>query len=207
MIKITSTLTDEKSNSIFVKETEAINLLLSSAEYVDTEEDRLKSSSRKKQGRKCKKIESPVKHNVAKMWQNRRPAYVSKKIYLQNKKMLQPCGKTCRFKCDSKFTEEERKSIFEKFWALGKPELQWNYISNCTTLVNPKYRYVREGGKSRRPNNAFYFRMKDKNIRVCKYFFRTTLGISESPIQTALEKKLKGVTFKDNRGGSRYSLE
>ena len=56
--------------------------------------------------------------------------------------------------------------------------------------IQPKYQYVRVGGirKKRNNNIAFYFRLNDQKVRVCKLFFKNTLDINDRPIQTVQEK-------------------
>lgn len=84
-------------------------------------------------------------------------------------------------------------------------EKQRQYIANNTEPITPKYRYVRGDG-SRKPrimNNAFYFRLGDRKIRVCKLFFKNTLDINDRNICTVLEKKHKvadTILEEDKRG-------
>lgn len=59
--------------------------------------------------------------------------------------------------------------------------------------IQPKYRYIRQGGtrSPRNNNNAFYFFLKEHKVRVCKLFFKNTLDINDRPIRTVLEKQNK----------------
>lgn len=68
---------------------------------------------------------------------------------------------------------------------------QRQFIQNNMEPIQPKYRYVREGGirKKRDNNNAFYFMLNGKRVRVCKLFFKRTLNINDSPIRTVHNKK------------------
>lgn len=68
--------------------------------------------------------------------------------------------------------------------------------------ITPKYRYTREGS-NRSINNAFYLSVRDSKLRVCKYFFKSTLGITDRPIRTVLEKQTLftgGMITNDMRG-------
>lgn len=47
-------------------------------------------------------------------------------------------------KCSSKFNNENRKELFSGFWELGDIERQ--FISNSMQTIQPKYRYIRQGG-------------------------------------------------------------
>ena len=73
--------------------------------------------------------------------------------------MKPPCKENCKLKCSSKITEEERQNIFSDYWNLGTIERQRCFISNSMQIVQPKYRYIREGGtrNKRRNNNAFTY--------------------------------------------------
>ncbi|KAL4711225.1 hypothetical protein ACJJTC_019066 [Scirpophaga incertulas] len=109
------------------------------------------------------------------------------------RKMKQPCTEKCRIKCAMKFTEEERVQIFSDYWALGDLSKQRQYIANSMKTIQSRYQYVRVGGTRprRQSNNAFYFRLDGKDIRVCKVFFKNTLDINDRPIRTVLEKRDK----------------
>jgi len=40
-----------------------------------------------------------------------------------------PCPLNCGLKCCGKVNEEERKLLFNLYWALGDHTRQWDYIS------------------------------------------------------------------------------
>lgn len=71
--------------------------------------------------------------------------------------------------------------------------------------IQPKYQYVRVGGtrKKRDNNNAFYFRLNDQKVRVCKLFFKNTLDINDRPIRSVQEKrnKMATVLLEEDRQG------
>lgn len=121
------------------------------------------------------------------MLRNTGQAYktASRKIK-DERKMKEPCGDKCRLQCKSKVSEDERMLLFKNYWALGDNKKQWEYISKSMTIITPKYRYIREGGtrKPRQKNHAFHFKLPDKSVRVCKIFFKNTLGINDRPICT-----------------------
>ena len=99
------------------------------------------------------------------------------------RRVKQPCGNKCRLKCSESISDEQRQQIFDSYWALKTIEKQRQYISNSTKIVEPKYRLIKK--ESLRPpsinNNAFYFQIREKNVRVCKLFLRT-LSISMTEI-------------------------
>lgn len=76
-----------------------------------------------------------------------------------------------------------------------------NIYSKPRRNSNPKK--SRNVAPKREDNNAFFFRVSGVKIRVCKIFFKNTLGINNRPIETAVKKKNKETnisTMKDLRG-------
>jgi len=122
------------------------------------------------------------KANVRKEKRNSGQEYTTRKNkVVPRRKMKPPCEDKCRLHCNSKFTEIERQTIFEEFWAMGDIEKQRHYILKALKTVTPKYRYVRADATCNRSNNqAFYLKcgVNSENIRVCKYFFMATLDIT-----------------------------
>lgn len=120
------------------------------------------------------------------------------------RKIKPPCEDKCRLHCKTKFTETERQTIFEEFWAIGDIEKQRHYILNAMKTVKPKYRYVRADAIYNRSNNqSFYLKcgVNSEPIRVCKNFFMATLDITFRMIRTTLEKQSEtGVIDSDHRG-------
>lgn len=130
----------------------------------------------------------------------------SKKLR-NERKMKATCTEKCKLKCAMQFSEDERKKLFSDFWQLGNIEKQRQYIATNIHVIQPKYRYVCISGGTRnprRPNNAFFFRLAEQNIRVCKIFFMNTLDITSSVIRSVVEKKNKMVDVllmeEDQRG-------
>ena len=121
------------------------------------------------------------------------------------RKMKPPCGSKCWNKCSENFSEDEGLNIFDSYWALGDITLQRQNISNCIKTVQPKYRYVRVGGKreGRNNNSSFHFMKDQSQVRVCKLFFKNTLDINDRPIRTVLEKqnKLADVLMEPDKRG------
>lgn len=157
------------------------------------------------QNRKRKRNENMWKKNVSKKLRNEGKSYVSatRKI-VPERNIKNSCSEKCKLQCSTKFTETERKSIFNSYWSLGNISKQWNFISNSMEEIRPKYRYVREScRKARQYNNAFYFKLRGEKIRVCKLFFKNTLGITDRPICTVMKKQNKvagTLAADDNRG-------
>lgn len=155
-----------------------------------------------KKGRKRISDEGKWKKNIAKCLRNSGQSYESSrtKTKMNPRQMKPPCTEKCIMKCFTKIMEDDRRQIFLSYWNLGDLQKQRYFISSCLT-VQPKYRYVREGSH-RSMNSAFFFHLREKNIRVCKIFFKNTLDISDRSIATVIAKKDKfsNVLEADRRG-------
>ncbi|GFS88945.1 uncharacterized protein TNCV_5037941 [Trichonephila clavipes] len=62
-------------------------------------------------------------------------------LWKEERKLLPPCGDKCRLTCRNKFTEEQRKYIFNEYWKMGDLQRQRDFIAINTAKINPKYRY------------------------------------------------------------------
>ncbi|CAK1598252.1 unnamed protein product [Parnassius mnemosyne] len=114
--------------------------------------------------------------------------------------MSRPCNEKCRLKCGENITEEDRKKIFDAFWNLGSLVRQRDFIAMNLETVVPKYQYKRLNS-NRKPKNAFHFVVNGEKLRVCKIFFKNTLGINDRPIRTVLDKKNEqGIIVGEQRG-------
>ncbi|CAH2003795.1 unnamed protein product [Acanthoscelides obtectus] len=68
--------------------------------------------------------------------------------------------------------------------------------------VTSRCQYKKENSR-RASNNAFYFFIRGTKIKICKHFFRPTLGITARPIRTVLDKQRsfsKGILSGERRG-------
>ena len=140
-----------------------------------------------KKGIKRKKCPEKWKRNVQKQLRNAGKMYEKHTEGNQiraERKMKQPCGEKCRLKCSQNITEEERNNIYTSYLDLGDITKHRQFIANSMKVVEPSYRYIRVGGNRppRRLDNAFYFYTGNKEIRVCKLFFKNTLDINDRPI-------------------------
>nr|CAH7738507.1 unnamed protein product [Callosobruchus chinensis] len=63
-------------------------------------------------------------------------AYKTAKGKETQKKQLKAYEHTCRYNCN-KISEQERQTIFKKFYQLGNYDLQSNFIASCIKKNNP----------------------------------------------------------------------
>ena len=123
----------------------------------------------------------------------------------QARKMKPTCKETCRLKCTSKISYDQRKHIFDSYWKMGNIDLQRQYIVNCTKEVKPTYRCIKkERKRPPRANNFWYlFPVDGSQTRVCKTFFLNTLDINDRVTRTASAKQNETggkVVEEDKRG-------
>lgn len=105
------------------------------------------------------------------------------------KGLKEPCNEKCRLKCSSKFDENQRNKIFQKFWDLGDRQRQWEFVIRFTKKI-PKRRQTTETTKHDRKNTFFYFLpdSKTQNVKVCKTMFLNTISAGERIITTSWKK-------------------
>lgn len=149
-----------------------------------------------KKGEKRTKQPENWKRNIIKKKRNSGMEYESHSLMKKVKPARQiknPCAETCKLECYKNFSDDERKHLFNLYWALGDIEKQRQYIDKCMQKIEPRYRYMRIGGNRgpRQNNNAFFFKQGDEVVRVCKLFFKNTLDITDRSIRTVLDKHQK----------------
>lgn len=166
--------------------------------------DKIKSKTRKN-----KKCVNQWRRNVIKKLRNEGKSYKnwSNKI-VQKRQLKAPC-QNCRMKCYEKFSDEERRQIFDQYWKLGNIDRQRDFISKLVDFTQKKRQRIREiqGQHDRvesRRNLTFHYHLQKLNgvkIKICKTFFFNSLGISSQVVKTVANKLKNNVTIeKDKRG-------
>lgn len=108
-----------------------------------------------------------------------------------------PCPFSCWLKCSGKVNEEERKLLFNLYWALGDHTTQWNYISKNVKMFLKKQ--SPNQSESRRNFSRIYnFTINNQDIQVCQKMFLQTLAISDKII-TNVCTELSYYTFRSKR--------
>ncbi|XP_045778740.1 uncharacterized protein LOC123876489 [Maniola jurtina] len=143
------------------------------------------------------------KKKTAKKLRNSGKQYVSlskTKRVISERRMGPPCTERCRLRCSEKIDEDHRNAIFKLYWEMGCITRQRDFICKHLTIVTPKYSYKRENN-NRKPKHAFHLTLGENRVRVCKIFFKNTLGINDRPIRTVLEKMCdSGIVEPEKRG-------
>lgn len=130
--------------------------------------------------------------------------HTSKTGNLVPKKNMKPTCGPCKKKCPEKVDDNLRRHIFSSYW---DPTKNWDVkrqfiISHVRSKPVDRVR-SKDGSRSgKRKRTILYdFDVNGTQVDVCKIFFLNTLGISETVVRTALEKKnLGGFAARDMRG-------
>lgn len=122
--------------------------------------------------------------------------------------MLPSCGPTCRSKCDTRVTEEDRAMNFSSFWQLGDVVEQRKFIHEHITSREPSRRKV--ANSNRTLTLQFYLDVKNSDnsislTNVCKKMFKNTLVVSSQLIQGVV-RKYSQTGFVDSRGKHKRKL-
>ncbi|KAG8293294.1 hypothetical protein J6590_020899 [Homalodisca vitripennis] len=99
------------------------------------------------------------------------------KKFKDNHPLRNPCGINCRYKCSTRFAEQWRQQCNTEFWNKNFSERR-DFIALCATKLPVK----RRRGDSEIRNNSFRYFFNDtegERVRVCKWFFLTTLGFAK----------------------------
>lgn len=156
----------------------------------------------KKKGKKRVKTEANWKKNKTKLLKNSGKAYTSVRgKQIQSRKMKPACD-NCTFNCSTKFTNEERKQIFDTYWALESLQRQRDFLSSCTNIQSIVCRRLKKPENPRTPNCWFAFIKNGESRRICKKILLNTLGIAQRTLRTVIEAKTRdsGIAPVDRRG-------
>ncbi|CAG9762722.1 unnamed protein product [Ceutorhynchus assimilis] len=94
--------------------------------------------------RKRKRNETAWKINQEKLLRNSGKAYIGRKNEPHTQRSVKPYEHTCRYKCSQSISAEERREIFQRFYALANYDLQNSFVSSC----------IKKKGVQRKTNNA-----------------------------------------------------
>ena len=111
-----------------------------------------------------------------------------------------PCQ--CTLRCFDKVPLEQRKKIFDNFWALGVFDVQTAYLLGCVKVLNVRKSYTFTPLSSRRNfSRVFYVKnSRGVSIRVCKTAFLRIHSISNGRLDRALRVTEGGSPLQDQRG-------
>nr|CAI5838295.1 unnamed protein product [Callosobruchus analis] len=176
----------------------------------------IQSMEVKKNTRKRLRNPSKWRRNEIKRLRNLGQKYKDWKDNVHPKRQLKIACTSCRQKCNDKFSEEERKQIFENYWQLGDVNRQRDFITKQVDMTEKaRTRLRKQNGNSsdeeveaeakRERKKVFSFKYtfynRGKRTAVCKMFFLNTLGISAQVAKTVFQKMgSTGIVGEDRRG-------
>ena len=138
--------------------------------------------------RKRKRDESQWKIQKRKKMRNLGQSYVTQKGKYIAPKSVQAVNCKCRNDC-KKFTDMDRQTIFDNYWALGTYERQRDFL-----VQNVHKKQCMSQKTHVKQNRNFYFEYtfnKDgTKSKVCKQFFLKTLDLGKKTLSVALEKRI-----------------
>lgn len=162
-----------------------------------------KSPKKKLSSRKKQRNPSTWKRNVRKSKRVAGQEYINTKGITVPEKKVKSCNcLKCRYKCNHKFSEDERQRIFNSYYSLASHERQRDFICQMVTCVTPK----RRTKSKRKTSKQFYLVAERKRERVCKQFFMATLDIGLRTVEYAISRQFKcSYEGTDQRGKSKPS--
>lgn len=171
-----------------------------------TPSDENPSKKRKVNPTKWKAAEAKKAHNLGVAHTSLRGKEVGAK------EMKNGCSDSCKRKCHFKISEERRRALFQKYWAIGDKALQWYFLAK---LVHPrpikrrKVEVIEDEDPYRK--NTFEYTLPDfdsalpKPIVVCKQMFLATFSISATVVRNALTKNSPDKRGKHTQNRKRMS--
>ncbi|XP_050332626.1 uncharacterized protein LOC126760772 [Bactrocera neohumeralis] len=135
-------------------------------------------------------------------------AYNRKGISIKKDRVPQPvnCAESCRFKCHTKFTEEQRCLLCAAFWRLSYKRRKDFVLSRVEVHENTSTTAAehRKTNRVRVYTNRYFLRgERGENVRVCSRFFNTTLCIGSHFLANAqknVDKQTGAYAGEDRRG-------
>lgn len=170
---------------------------LSTSNDVDVENINGRKKRRNKIGQpmKWKSIERKNKRQKG-------DAYISMRGKNVNARVLKvkDCSK-CKKKCNEKFTEEERRLIFEAYWNIGDLEKQRIYLSSLIDNENKHSKRTCSVESRRSKTNRYYMVKNQEKLEVCQKQFLLTFAVSEGFVRGIIRKRNEqNIIEPDKRG-------
>lgn len=169
----------------------------------ETEKRRRNYTPPEKLTRKRKSQPTRWKINVAKTKLNEGEEHLSVDGKLRRGRTLQPgCTMSCRSKCSTKITEEERYGIFKQFWKIPNQTSKWEFIARHLKLREVASPPQPGTAAQRKSSRQYFFRVRGADLKVCKTQFLNTLDICDGWVETAVRKLGEGGAISPDKRGS-----
>ena len=148
------------------------------------------TQNKPQRGRKRTSNEDNWTRNIKKRLKNSGKPYISSRgKEMAGKAIKVACSEKCTLKCSTKFSEEERKSLFEDFWASGDKREQHHFLLRHAEELPAKRMRVGCGKRSSTFHYYFYDAKKATRLEVCRTFFINTLDIKRELVYKVLRRQ------------------
>lgn len=140
-----------------------------------------------------KKKLNPTKWKAAEAKQNYNSGVAHKTLRGKERparNLKEGCSESCRRKCQTKISHEDREALFKNYWGIQDKVLQWFFLTKLVRTVNIKKRKIIVDDEPYR-NHTYEYSLCDKQserIVVCQKMFLDTFDISIRVVKTALTK-------------------
>lgn len=112
----------------------------------------------------------------------------------------------CRMKCSERFSDNDRKKIFDEYWEMGSQSKRSSYIGSLVTTTAKRTETKRK--ESQKPKNrlvthCYHIKINGEMKVICKQCFLDTFNETNRFVSYALEKSLSSVgsiPVEDKRG-------
>ncbi|CAC5358312.1 unnamed protein product [Mytilus coruscus] len=154
--------------------------------------------------RKRKATPETWKKNIRKKLRLSGKEYISVKGTVVEEKKV----KKSTFKCHLGINDEHRQQIFKTFWSLDTNDRKKDFIIANTTQKKTRT-YLDDNNepvqKKKNVHRSYSLNVDGNHIKIGKKFFLTTLGISETFANNALQNQQDGVSIGEDKRGKHAS--
>lgn len=135
-----------------------------------------------------------TKRVTAKRLRNSGEAYKNYKGEgVEGKKFVNNKDCRCRLKCSDSLTEEERKSLFDKFYSMADFSRQNAYLCGLIHQAPVSMKRPRDGSRhGKQSSNTYHLQVAGNTVRKCKQYFIDTFVVSNGRVNRVLKKMQSG---------------
>lgn len=134
--------------------------------------------------------------------------YVSsstKKPFLK-RSIQRSCGLGCRFKCETKISEESRLEFFKDYWRIVEHSKKYDFLLRNVT----ENRITEDSGDTNKKQFSRTYSFNDRGMKIilCRTMFLNTLNISMQVLESAFKKIRNGDSqLLDERGRAKSGFK
>ncbi|XP_034244966.1 uncharacterized protein LOC117647355 [Thrips palmi] len=128
--------------------------------------------------------------NIKKQKRQAGEEYVNKAgVTVPAKPMGPGCKATCRYKCHSKVSQEEREIVYRTYRKkVTGDQARWSYVTKHVKKDNKKENAESDTPSRRAFTYTYHLPVRGQSVRVCKTMFLSTHRMANSVVLTAFKK-------------------